>query len=108
MGFIKLLETTYEVYVDQVHVTGVATKAGYKLGWHLFDTAASICGDAGDKQVRLQVHKKNSARMFYSKASFNAWGSYYGKQWLPPAGDQWTSADAPSSGYEVSCPRVCI
>ena len=56
---------------------GEATKAGYKLGWHLLHAPAKQFEAQPEKQVRLQHHKKNSdACALYTKASFDEWGSY--------------------------------
>ena len=63
-----------------MHSDPAASAAGYKLGWHSLHALTSLEADP-DKQVRLQVHNLNGgAEAFYDKASFDEWGSYFGKK----------------------------
>ena len=93
----------HELFVDQIHVVPKATKEGLKLGWHLIHVLTVVFGAETTKQTRLQVHLKNDASLFYSKATFDDWGQFFQGRFLPPAGEQWTELDAPSKGYKVSC-----
>ena len=56
LGFVKLLATEHEVFVDELHVAPAAQ--GKKLSYHLLD-AIGLLHEAREKQARLQVKREN-------------------------------------------------
>ena len=84
LGFVKLLATEHEVFVDELHVAPAAQ--GKKLSYHLLD-AIGLLHEAREKQARLQLKRENK----YAVRSYKA-GSF--GEWTPPSGGVWGEADA--------------
>ena len=101
LGFVKLLATEHEVFVDELHVAPAAQ--GKKLSYHLLD-AIGLLHEAREKQARLQLKRENK----YAVRSYKA-GSF--GEWTPPSGGVWGEADAAEddpnatpSGFSGQCP----
>ena len=69
LGFMKVLVTKYEVYVDEVLVASAGRRKGIAL--HLFAAVCNLFPDA--RRIRLQVIKTIGAVELYKALSFREW-----------------------------------
>ena len=102
LGFTKILVTAHENYVDQIHVSPLASEAKLKLGWHLLNTIPTRIQQADlDKPVRLQVADRNTdAAGWYRAASFAAFGAQgEDGKWQPPPSSPWSELDEATKRY---------
>ena len=96
LGFIKLLGTAHEIFVEEIHVSPFAQ--GQRLSYHLLD-AVALLQESTEKLVRLQVDKTNVRAVHtYAQSSFT--------EWTPPAGGVWGERDAAEEGMQMMATTV--